>query len=85
MILDILTPDKTAFSGEILSVTVPGKSGSFQIWENHAAIISTLENGLVEIRLKDKTQELFNIKGGVVEVLKNKVVLLVLLADDIVG
>lgn len=82
MILDILTPDQTVFSGEILSVTVPGKSGSFQIWENHAAIISTLENGLVEIRLKDKTQELFNIKGGVVEVLKNKVVLL---ADGIQG
>ncbi|AFD07816.1 ATP synthase F1 subunit epsilon [Solitalea canadensis] len=81
MILDILTPDKTVFSGEILSVTVPGKGGSFQIWENHAAIISTLENGLVEIRLKDKTQELFNIKGGVVEVLKNKVVLL---ADGVV-
>ncbi|UKJ06888.1 ATP synthase F1 subunit epsilon [Solitalea lacus] len=81
MTLDILTPDKKVFSGEVISVTVPGKGGSFQIWENHAAIISTLENGLVEIRLPNKNQELFNIKGGVVEVLKNKVVLL---ADGVV-
>ncbi|MCO4292460.1 ATP synthase F1 subunit epsilon [Solitalea sp. MAHUQ-68] len=81
MILDILTPDKKVFSGEVISVTVPGKAGSFQILENHAAIISTLDNGLVEIRLTDKSQELFNIKGGVVEVLKNKVVVL---ADGVV-
>ncbi|POY36695.1 ATP synthase F1 subunit epsilon [Solitalea longa] len=81
MILDILTPDKKVFSGEVISVTVPGKAGSFQIMENHAAIISTLDNGLVEIRLTDKSQELFNIKGGVVEVLKNKVVVL---ADGVV-
>jgi F-type H+-transporting ATPase subunit epsilon len=75
MTLEILTPDKKVFEGEVTSVTVPGTMGSFQILKDHAPIISTLEDGPVII--KNKTEEqTFNIKGGVVEVLKNKIVVL---------
>jgi F-type H+-transporting ATPase subunit epsilon len=75
MNLEILTPDKKVFEGEVTSVTVPGTMGSFQILKDHAPIISTLEDGPVII--KNKTEEqTFVIKGGVVEVLKNKIVLL---------
>jgi F-type H+-transporting ATPase subunit epsilon len=75
MTLEILTPDKKVFEGEVTSVTVPGTMGSFQILKDHAPIISTLEDGPVII--KNKTDEqTFVIKGGVVEVLKNKIVLL---------
>lgn len=75
MTLEILTPDKKIFEGEVTSVTVPGTLGSFQILKDHAPIISTLEDGPVII--KNKTEEqTFNIKGGVVEVLKNKIVVL---------
>jgi F-type H+-transporting ATPase subunit epsilon len=75
MTLEILTPDKKVFEGEVTSVTVPGTIGSFQILKDHAPIISTLEDGPVII--KNKTEEqTFNIKGGVVEVLKNKIVVL---------
>jgi F-type H+-transporting ATPase subunit epsilon len=75
MTLEILTPDKKVFEGEVTSVTVPGTMGSFQILKDHAPIISTLEDGPVII--KNKTEEqTFVIKGGVVEVLKNKIVLL---------
>jgi F-type H+-transporting ATPase subunit epsilon len=75
MTLEILTPDKKVFEGEVTSVTVPGTMGSFQILKDHAPIISTLEDGPVIIRNKTDEQ-IFIIKGGVVEVLKNKIVVL---------
>ena len=75
MYLDIITPDKKIYSGEVSSVSVPGTSGRFQMLENHAPIISTLANGKVKIKDKDGMKE-FDVKGGVVENLKNKVVIL---------
>lgn len=75
MTVEILTPDKKVFEGEVTSVTVPGTMGSFQILKDHAPIISTLEDGPVIIKNKADEQT-FNIKGGVVEVLKNKIVVL---------
>ena len=75
MTLEILTPDKTIFQGEVTSVTVPGTSGSFQVLKDHAPIISTLEDGKVVIHT-GAGEESFFIKGGVIEVLNNKVMLL---------
>ncbi|MFP5078734.1 ATP synthase F1 subunit epsilon [Pedobacter sp. JCM 36344] len=75
MTLEILTPDKKVFEGEVTSVTVPGTMGSFQILRDHAPIISTLEDGPVIIKTKE-SEETFVIKGGVVEVLKNKIIVL---------
>lgn len=76
MTLEILTPDKKVFEGDdVTAVTVPGTMGSFQILNDHAPIISTLEDGPVIIKSKAK-EETFIIKGGVVEVLKNKIIVL---------
>ncbi len=75
MNLEIITPDKTVFQGEVTSVTVPGKKGSFEVLNNHAPIISTLDDGKVIIR-NNKDEKAFHIKGGVVEVLDNKVTVL---------
>jgi F-type H+-transporting ATPase subunit epsilon len=75
MTLEILTPDKKIFEGEVTAVTVPGTMGSFQILRDHAAIISTLEDGPVIIKTKTD-EEIIKIKGGVVEVLKNKIIVL---------
>ncbi|MHA4896724.1 ATP synthase F1 subunit epsilon [Pedobacter sp. PWIIR3] len=75
MTLEILTPDKKVFEGEVTSVTVPGTMGSFQILKDHAPIISTLEDGPVIVKTK-ATEDTFIIKGGVVEVLKNKIIVL---------
>ena len=76
MTLEILTPDKKVFEGEVTSVTVPGSAGSFEVLKDHAPIISTLEDGPVIIRGGGKTEERINIKGGVVEVLHNKIIVL---------
>lgn len=76
MLLEVLTPDKKVFSGEVSSVSVPGAKGSFEVLNNHAPIISTLDKGTLKIKAKDGNQEM-KISGGVIEVLSNKVVVLV--------
>ncbi len=75
MNLEIITPDKKIYSGEVTSVSVPGMSGRFQMLKNHAPIISTLLNGKVKVKDKDGVKE-FDVKGGVVENLKNKIIIL---------
>jgi F-type H+-transporting ATPase subunit epsilon len=71
MNLEIITPDKKVFSGEVEVVTLPGMNGSFQILKDHAAVVSTLGKGTL---MADK--QAFTIDGGVVEVLNNKVLVL---------
>ena len=75
MTLEILTPDKKVFEGDVTAVTIPGTLGSFQILRGHAPIISTLEDGPVIIR-STAGENTFNIKGGVVEVLDDKIIVL---------
>jgi len=80
MHLEIITPDKKVFEGEVSIITFPGADGSFQVMNDHAPIISLLKDGVVEYKSKETAQQV-TITGGVVEVLKNKVILL---ADGIV-
>ena len=75
--LEIITPEKTLFEGLVKMVKVPGSKGSFGILQNHAPIISSLDAGTITVRLEDEKEEFFEIKGGVVEVLQNKVTVLV--------
>ncbi|MEM0996136.1 MAG: ATP synthase F1 subunit epsilon [Bacteroidota bacterium] len=75
--LDIITPDATVYSGKVESVTVPGSEGRFQVLKNHAPIISTLTEGPLKFKTMDQEEHLFRASGGVVEVLKNKVIVLV--------
>jgi F-type H+-transporting ATPase subunit epsilon len=76
MTLEILTPDKTVYEGEATSVTLPGTLGFFEILNHHAPIISTLQDGKLTIRGGAVKEEVFFIKGGVVEASNNKVVVL---------
>lgn len=75
MTLQILTPDKLIYDGTVTAVTVPGVDGSFQILKDHAPIISTLADGNVIIKINNQ-EEIIGIKGGVVEVLDNKIIVL---------
>ena len=76
MRIDIITPDKKVYEGEIRSVRVPGKKGSFQVLKDHAPIISTLENGPVIMVDEGGNQQIFEVAGGVIEVKANNIILL---------
>jgi F-type H+-transporting ATPase subunit epsilon len=77
MNLEILTPERKVFSDEVYGVQMPGISGSFEVLDRHAPLVSALKPGRLKI-LKDKTHtESFDIQGGFTEVLNNKVTVLV--------
>lgn len=76
MFIEIITPDKKVFSGEVSLVQLPGTNGSFEILNDHAPIISTLVKGKIKIVDAEKKNQFFEIKSGVVEVLKNKIIVL---------
>ncbi len=77
MDLEILTPEKKLFSGEVYGVQLPGIIGSFEILEKHAPLVSALGKGKIKV-MKDKNNSIaFTIDGGFVEVLNNKVSVLV--------
>lgn len=78
--LEIVTPSKSAFSGEIKSITVPGSKGRFQVLKNHAPIISTFDIGMIKVDLPDGKSDHYATAGGTIEVLNNKVLVL---ADSI--
>lgn len=78
MTLEILTPERKLFSGEVYGVQMPGISGSFEVLDKHAPLVSALKAGRVKV-LRDKQNHTtsFDIQGGFVEVLNNKATVLV--------
>jgi F-type H+-transporting ATPase subunit epsilon len=60
----------------VKSAVFPGAEGSFGLMNNHAAMIATLKKGNIELIEENNTAHTFEVKGGVVEVFKNKVIVL---------
>lgn len=77
MYLEIVTPEKQLYTGDIELVQLPGSNGSFEILENHAAIVSTLETGAIKIKPTTGAEITFDVKGGVVECKNNKISVLI--------
>ncbi len=75
MNLEIITPDTIIYEGEAELIQLPGIDGSFEILNNHAPLISALKKGKIKIKKSGK-EEFFDINGGVIEVLENKVLIL---------
>ena len=90
MYLEIISPEAKLFTGEVESLTLPGTNGSFQLLENHAPIVSTLQGGAVKIKGNitiaesvqnqfesiSKEETLFTISSGTIEMRDNKIILL---------
>ena len=90
MYLEIVSPERTLFNGDVESVLVPGTDGSFQMLDNHAPIVSTLVKGTVkilgEINISKDLSDVFSsvnskethlsISSGVVEMKENKIIIL---------
>ena len=78
MTLEILTPERKLFSGEVYGVQMPGISGSFEVLDKHAPLVSALKAGRLKV-LRDKQNDnaSYEVQGGFVEVFNNKVTVLV--------
>lgn len=90
MHLEIVSPEATLFSGEVVSVTVPGLLGEFQMLENHSPIVSLLTEGEVKIQGNlsiseefqdhfssgEQGQKVLKIRSGTLEMKDNRIVLL---------
>ncbi len=77
MFIEIITPDKKVFEGEVKLVQLPGSKGAFEILKNHAPIISTLDKGTIKVVDASGKEHLFDVDGGVVENKANKIIVLV--------
>ncbi len=74
--LDIVTPQKLFFSGEVNSVIAPGLDGLFQVLKGHASLVAALKSGKVRLSLPDRSENTFQISDGFFEVSNNKAILL---------
>jgi len=75
--LEIYTPEKAVFTGEVQAVQVPGTGGLFEVLVGHAPLISSLEAGNLRVTAADGAQTSYQIKKGFVEVLNNHIAVLV--------
>ncbi len=75
--VEVITPSKSAYNNEVVSVTVPGSKGNFQVLYNHAPILSSLEIGKIKIMEQGEKERIFATGGGMIEVLDNRVLILV--------
>lgn len=76
MNLEIITPDKKLYHGEVKRVRLPGSNGLFEILNNHAPIISTLEKGTIRVVDKENRKITFEVNGGIVENKENNIIVL---------
>ena len=70
--LKVISPEKVIFDGEVESLKVPGTQGSFEVLDNHAPIISSLQGGIITVKTADGVQE-FTVRSGFIEVARNSV------------
>jgi F-type H+-transporting ATPase subunit epsilon len=78
--LDIVTPEKLAYSDEVDAVVLPGSEGELGVLPHHAPLVSTLGAGELRLR-KGGAEESFAIVGGFLQVLPDKVVVMAETAD----
>lgn len=76
MNLEIRTPDRSVYSGEVRLIQLPGIDGLFEILEHHAPLVAALKKGVIKIQDMSQQTQTFDINGGVVEVLQDKVLVL---------
>ena len=77
MTLEILTPEKKLYSGQVYGVQLPGIDGLFEVLDKHAPLVSALKKGNLKVIVDKNTSTNYSIQSGFVEVLNNKATILV--------
>lgn len=79
---EIVSQDRAVYSGDVDIVVVPGAAGEMGILPHHAPLLSTLQYGLIKVRVKGQ-EEVFTVAGGIVEVQPDKVTILADAAENV--
>jgi F-type H+-transporting ATPase subunit epsilon len=80
LILEIVTPEKMAFSGKIEEVTIPGTEGEFGVLRGHASLLSSIETGELSF-IRDGKRTHYAVSTGYAEVTSGRVTVLVETAE----
>ena len=83
MTLEILTPERKIFSGEVYGVQLPGISGLIEILDKHAPMVSALKEGRLKILTNKTATVSYKIQSGFAEIINNKATVLVEGAEEI--
>jgi len=83
MNLEILTPEKKIFSGEVYGVQLPGITGSFEVLDKHAPMVGALKAGKLKLLTDKVSTTSYSILNGFVEVLNNKTIVLIEGAEEL--
>jgi F-type H+-transporting ATPase subunit epsilon len=81
LLLEIVTPERMAFSGDVEEVTIPGTEGEFGVLKGHETLLSSIEVGELSFTVGNKKQY-FAVNSGYTEVTANKVTVLVETAES---
>lgn len=77
MYLEILSPEKNYFTGDVFGIQLPGNEGLFEILDNHAPIVASLKKGQIKIISIEKKEDFISIEKGFIEVSANKATILI--------
>ncbi|MDD4760696.1 MAG: F0F1 ATP synthase subunit epsilon [Bacteroidaceae bacterium] len=80
LILEIVTPEKMAFTGEVEEVTIPGSEGEFGVLRGHEAILTSVDIGELSFTREGK-KSYYAVNTGYAEVTADKVTLLIETAE----
>ncbi len=73
---DIVTQEKSVFSGEVASVSLPGSEGRMGILPNHSPLLTTLAHGEVIIHFDGEKDSYYAVGGGFAEIQPDKIIIL---------
>jgi len=76
MRIEIVSPEKQLYVGEVSMAQFPGTEGSFQVLNNHAPMIATIAPGIIRVRTEAGAEETIDVNGGIVEIQKNRILVL---------
>ncbi|MDI6768890.1 MAG: ATP synthase F1 subunit epsilon [Anaerolineales bacterium] len=79
---EIVSQDRSVYSGNADMVLLPGTEGEMGILPNHAPLLTTLQFGVIEVRYQGR-EEYFTVAGGIAEVQPDIVTVLADAAENV--
>ncbi|MDM5147215.1 F0F1 ATP synthase subunit epsilon [Candidatus Persebacteraceae bacterium Df01] len=79
--IEVVSSEKTLYSGEVTMLVVPGVAGELGILPNHAPLLTNIKPGVIKLNLPDGKEDFIYVSGGILEVQPDKVTVLADVAE----